>query len=73
MGESEDSRSRNVEMHAEADLYVEKIGSNSSFVLWGQEYAAALALEEIQDGAGRQLVNAAGEATEALLERAREA
>ena len=71
MSAAEDALTRNVEMHAEGGYYLEEVGSNSSFVFWGQEWAAALALEEIQDGAGRQLVNAVGEATEAMLKRAK--
>ena len=61
------AKTQNIDMHAEAGHYEEEVGSNSSFVFWDQEAAAALALEDIQDGAGRQLVNAAGEATEAML------
>ena len=73
MSAAEDAKTRNVEMHAEGGYYLEEVGSNSSFVNWGQEVAAGVALAEIQDGEGRPLVNAAGEATEALLKRGKEA
>lgn len=57
---------RNIEEHAEAGYYETAIGSNCSFVERDSNHAAALALSEIQNGEGVALVNAAGEATEAL-------